>query len=53
MIPWNYKNEKNVFINREENGVPYLSFAALEETGLVVNGFPPVWEGQARENMLL
>ena len=39
MIPWNYKNEKNIFIQREENGVPYLSFAALEETGLVVNGF--------------
>ena len=39
MIQWNYKNENNVFINREENGVPYLSFAALEETGLVVNGF--------------
>ena len=38
MIPWNYKNEKNIFIQREENGVPYLSFAALEETGLVVNG---------------
>ena len=37
MIQWNYKNENNVFINREENGVPYLSFAALEETGLVVN----------------
>ena len=39
MIPWNYKNEKNIFIQREENGVPYLYFAALEETGLVVNGF--------------
>lgn len=39
MIQWNYKNENNVFINREENGVPYLSFAALEDTGLVVNGF--------------
>ena len=24
MIPWNYKNENKVFINREKNGVPYL-----------------------------
>ena len=39
MIPWNYKNENKVFMNREKNGVPYLSFTVLEETGLVLNGF--------------
>lgn len=46
MIPWNYKNEKNIFIQREENGVPYLSFAALEETGLVVRVFHPFRRGK-------
>ncbi len=39
MISWNYKNENNVFIQKEKNCVPYLSFAALEDTGLVINGF--------------
>ena len=39
MIPWNYKNENKIFMNREKNGVPYLSFSVLEETGLVLNGF--------------
>ena len=39
MIPWNYKNEKNIFIQREENGVPYLSFAALEETASIFEIF--------------
>ena len=50
MIPWNYKNEKNIFIQREENGVPYLSFAALEETGLVVNGFSTRLGGASKGN---
>ena len=37
MIPWNYKNENKIFMNREKNGVPYLSFSVLEETGLVLH----------------
>ena len=39
MIDWSYKNSKAVFITREQDGVPFLSFRALEETGMVANGF--------------
>lgn len=39
MIQWNYKNNQVVFDTVEAGGVPYLSFRALEDTGLVVNGF--------------
>lgn len=38
-IPWNYKDERKVFETKEKDGVTYLSFRALEETGLVTNGF--------------
>ena len=48
MIPWNYKNENKVFMNREKNGVPYLSFTVLEETGLVLNGFSTRLGGASR-----
>ncbi len=34
MIPWNYKNEKNIFIQREENGVPYLSLLPWKRQAL-------------------
>ena len=53
MIPWNYKNENKIFMNREKNGVPYLSFSVLEETGLVLNGFSTRLGGASRENTLL
>ena len=49
MIPWNYKNENKIFMNREKNGVPYLSFSVLEETGLVLNGFSTRLGGASRE----
>lgn len=39
MIDWNYKNENQIFSICEREGVPYLSFKALEATGLVKNGF--------------
>lgn len=39
MIQWNYKDERQVLCTRERAGVPFLSFKALEETGIVVNGF--------------
>lgn len=38
-INWKYKNSSSIFHTIERGGVPYLSFDALEETGLVVNGF--------------
>lgn len=34
-----YKNEQHIFDEREENGVPYLSFPLLEQTGVVRHGF--------------
>ncbi len=34
-----YKNREHIFDIRERNGVPYLSFPILEETGLVQHGF--------------
>lgn len=38
-INWIYKDDRNVFRNVERGGVPYLSFRALEDTGMVINGF--------------
>ena len=40
-INWSYKNKSRVFDTKESAGVPYLSFKALDDTGLAVNGFPP------------
>lgn len=34
-----YKNEQHIFDEREEKGVPYLSFPLLEQTGVVRHGF--------------
>ncbi len=34
-----YKNEQHIFDEREVNGVPYLSFPMLEQTGVVRHGF--------------
>lgn len=38
-INWIYKDDRKVFSNVERGGVPYLSFKALEDTGMVINGF--------------
>lgn len=38
-INWNYKNPKDIFQTIECQGAPYLSFKALDNTGLVINGF--------------
>ena len=38
-INWSYKNKSRVFDTKENGGVPYLSFKALDDTGLAVNGF--------------
>ena len=38
-INWIYKDDRKVFSNVERGGVPYLSLKALEDTGMVVNGF--------------
>lgn len=34
-----YKNEEHIFDEKEVNGVPYLSFPMLEQTGIVRHGF--------------
>lgn len=34
-----YKNEQHIFDERVVNGVPYLSFPLLEQTGIVRHGF--------------
>ena len=39
MIQWKYAKEPRELITREHAGVPFLSFKALEETGIVINGF--------------
>lgn len=39
MIQWNCKTSEQVLDTREKDGVPYLSFDALDRTGLVINGF--------------
>lgn len=38
-IRWNYKNTDHIFDTRDSMGVPYLSFKALDDTGLVADGF--------------
>ena len=38
-IDWNFKNTENVLRSCEREGVPFLSFRALEELGIVKNGF--------------
>ena len=39
MLGLKYKNEDRILEERESCGVPYLSFPALEQTGLVNHGF--------------
>lgn len=36
---WSYKNSDDILSTVEQNGVPFLSFNALDGTGLVINGF--------------
>ena len=47
-INWSYKNKSRVFDTKESAGVPYLSFKALDETGLAVNGFSTRMGGASR-----
>ena len=49
-INWSYKNKSRVFDTKESAGVPYLSFKALDDTGLAVNGFSTRMGGAAGEN---
>ena len=34
-----YKNQEHIFDEKEVNGVPFLSYPMLEETGIVNHGF--------------
>jgi len=34
-----YKNQDHIFDEKEVNGVPFLSYPMLEETGIVNHGF--------------
>lgn len=38
-ISWNYADSRRVFRTDTHTAVPYLSFLALEQTNMVVNGF--------------
>lgn len=38
-IKWNYKDSRHILRTVEHGAVPFLSFQALEDLGLVVNGF--------------
>lgn len=38
-VNWNKKNEDSILNTVEQEGVTYLSFPSLEETGLVAHGF--------------
>lgn len=48
MIQWKYKNSTQVLETREKGGVPYLTFEALDRTGLVINGFSTKLGGVSR-----
>ena len=43
-----YKNGQHIFDEREEKGVPYLSFPLLEQTGVVRHGFSTRLEGVSK-----
>lgn len=47
-IQWKFKNNEPVFSVREKEGVPFLSFQALEELGIVRNGFSTRLGGVSR-----
>ena len=47
-INWSYKNKSHVFDIKDSTGVPYLSFKALDDTGLAVNGFSTRMGGASR-----
>ena len=34
-----YKNNEQIFVERQRGGVPYLSYPLLENTGIVNHGF--------------
>lgn len=36
-----YKNQDHIFDEKEVNGVPFLSYPMLEETGIVNHGSRP------------
>lgn len=38
-----YKNNEQIFVERQRGGVPYLSYPLLENTGIVNHGFLPDW----------
>lgn len=48
MIQWNLKNDRQIFHTVEDNGVPYLTFDALEATGIVTDGFSTRLGGASR-----
>lgn len=44
-----YKNQDHIFDEKEVNGVPFLSYPMLEETGIVNHGFSTqTWRCQQR-----
>ena len=47
-IHWKKKDRADSLKTVTREGVTYLAFPALEETGLVAHGFPPGWEEGAR-----
>ncbi|MCC8027443.1 MAG: peptidoglycan editing factor PgeF [Clostridium sp.] len=47
-IKWNYKNQDKIFDTIDGAGVPFLSFKALDETGMVTNGFSTRLGGASR-----
>ncbi len=48
MINWNYKNTAPVLVSDEKGDVPFLSFQALRDTGLVTDGFSTRLGGASR-----
>ena len=38
-IGFSYKNDEKIFTEKVENGVPYLEYPLLADTGLVRHGF--------------
>lgn len=48
MIQWNLKNDRRIFHTVEDNGVPYLTFDALEATDIVTDGFSTRLGGASR-----
>lgn len=50
-IQWKYKNDLEIFETKGQESTPYLSFRALDDLGMVKNGFSTAWAEPAAASL--